>query len=183
MAEKGASFFSFGRRARVADDDGDGKYVVSLRGTLERGPATAPDLESVFRAESALNAGEISGGVVVPQPSTDGYSPYAKKWKEFNKLEKSAKSGGKAQLAHWAWGVIFPAIGILDRHQVPKKGQIGLVVLGALLGVFGFVQAQVAKERFAHWPCPRCGAEWPGTKTEKEPKCAMCGLKLHQLAP
>ena len=101
----------------MSDDDSDDKYIVSLRGALTRAPANAADPESVFRAESALNASEVRGGVVVPQPGTDlpgstsrrpgspfgAYSPFAEKWKEFDKLQKSANSGGKAQLVHWAW--------------------------------------------------------------------------------
>jgi len=166
----------------MSNHDRDDRYIVSLRGTLERAPANAPDAESVFRAERALNASEISGGVVIPKPSTDAYSPYAEKWKEFDKLEKLAK-GNKARWFELLWGVIFPAIGILDRHRVSRKDTVWLFALGAAIAVAGVLRAWSAKERFAHWPCPRCGAEWPGTKTEKDPRCAMCGLKLHQLTP
>lgn len=182
MEDKTASFFSFARRPRAADDEGDGKYVVSLRGTLERAPATAADPASVFRAETTLSAGEISGGVVIPSPSTDAYSPYAEKWKEFDKLEKLAKRRS-FQWADWIWSVILPMSKLLDPHRIAKKDELWLIGLGAGLGVIGIIRARYAKERYAHWPCPRCGAEWPGTKTEKEPKCAMCGLRLHQLAP
>jgi len=166
----------------MSNHDRDDKYIVSLRGTLERAPANAPDAESVFRAERALNASEISGGVVIPKPSTDAYSPYAEKWKEFDKLEKLAK-GNKARWFELLWGVIFPAIGILDRHRVSRKDTAWLFALGAAIAVAGVLRAWSAKQRFAHWPCPRCGAEWPGTKTEKDPRCAMCGLELHQITP
>jgi hypothetical protein len=142
----------------------------------------AVDPKSVFRAERTLKAGEISG-VVIPVPSTDAYSPYAEKWKEFDKLNKLAKEGNQFQWVHWMWSVILPGIGLLNRHHVSKKHDLWLFAFGVLLGLVGLVRAQLAKERFAHWPCPRCGAEWPGTKTEKEPKCTICGLNLHQLAP
>jgi len=182
MAEKSASFFSLSRRPRAADDDSEDKYVVSRRGTLKRAPVGSPDPESVFRTESALNAGEISGGVTIPQPSSDAYSPFAEKWKEFDRLQKLA-TGNKARWFELLWGVVFPAIGLMDRHRISRNREVWLFALGAAVAVMGLFRAWSAKQRFAHWPCPRCGAEWPGTKTEKEPKCAMCGLKLHQLAP
>lgn len=182
MAERRSSFFSFARRPRVADDDSDDEYVVSLRGILEHAPVNAADSGSVFRAETALKAEEISGGIVIPQPSTGAYSPYAEKWKEFDKLQKLAK-GNHAAWFHWIWGMLLPALGLLDRHRLSKKDVVWLLALGAAVGGVGLLRAQQAKNRFLHWPCPRCGAEWPGTKTEKEPKCATCGLKLHQMAP
>jgi hypothetical protein len=54
----------------------------------------------VFRAERSLNADEIGGGVVIPVPSADAYSPYGKKSKEFAKLEKQA-TGRNARWLHW----------------------------------------------------------------------------------
>jgi len=183
MAEKGASLFSFGRKAR-GSDVGTGAIIV------------APDA-SETHAERPLNPGDVSGGVAILQPRTDlpgstsrrpgspfdAYSPYAEKWKEFDKLQKLAKGGGKIQWFHWLWGMVFPALGILDRHRVPKKDAIWIVAFWAALGAVAILRAQAAKSRFLHWPCPRCHAEWPGTKTEKEPRCAMCGLKLHQMTP
>lgn len=160
-------------------DEGDDNYVVSLRGALER----APDPESVFRAAPPLKAMEIDGVVAVPAPSTDAYSPYAEKWKELDKLQNLAKGGGALAWVHWAWGVLLPSIGLFMPHRVPRKDSVMLFAGFAALGTIQLVRVQIAKARFAHWPCPRCGAEWPGTKTEKEPKCAMCGLKLHQLTP
>jgi len=168
MAEKGASLFSFGRKARSADV-GTGAIVV------------APDA-SETHADRRLSGFDIGAGVKVPEASTDAYSPYAEKWKEFDKLQKLMK-GGKARWLDLLWGVVFPAIGLLDRHRIPKKGTVWLIALGAAVTLAGVVRAWSAKQRFAHWPCPRCHAEWPGTKTEKEPRCAMCGLKLHQMTP
>ncbi|HXX20804.1 MAG TPA: hypothetical protein VEJ46_15475 [Candidatus Acidoferrum sp.] len=167
MAEKGASLFSFGRKARGA---GTGAIVV------------APDA-SETHAYRRFSGFDIGAGVKVPEASTDAYSPYAEKWKEFDKLQKLAKGGGKIQWFHWLWGMIVPALGIVDRHRVPKKDAIWIVAFWAALGAVAILRAQAAKSRFLHWPCPRCGAEWPGTKTEKEPRCAMCGLKLHQMTP
>jgi len=184
MAEKDASFFSFVRRPRVADgaNDNDGHYIVTLRGNLERAPVDAVDPPSVFSAERALKANEISGGVVIPEPRTDAYSPYAEAWKQFDRLEKLAK-GGALTWVHWAWGVVFPAIGLFMPHRIPRKNSVMLVIFFAALGAIQLLSSQRAKNRFLHWPCPRCHAEWPGTKTEKDPQCAICGLKLHQMAP
>lgn len=139
--------------------------------------------ESVFRMDRTLSTGEISGGTVIPLPNTDAYSPYAERWKEFAKLERQVK-GGTFESAIWMiWSVILPMIGVLNLHHFSHKENLSLFGSGAVLGLVGLARREVAKKRFAHWPCPRCGAEWTGTKTKKEPKCAICGLKLHQLAP
>ena len=51
------------------------------------------------------------------------------------------------------------------------------------LGLIQLLQSEHAKKEFARWRCPRCHAEWGGEKLEKEPRCTICGLKLHQMAP
>ncbi len=185
MAEKDASFFSFARRPRVADDanDNDGRYIVTLRGNLERAPVDAVDPQSVFSAERALKANEISGGVVIPEPRTDAYSPYAAAWKEFDKLEKLAKKGGAFGWIHWGWGSMSGVASLFDPHRHTKRVEQALFVAVCMVAVFTMVRARYAASRVTHWPCPRCHTEWPGTKTEKDPQCAMCGLKLHQMAP
>jgi hypothetical protein len=155
------------------------KEVERLMARLTKRPL---DPESVFRAERTLNADEIGRGVVIPVPSTDAYSPYGEKWKEFAKLEKLAK-GGSVQWFHWIGSVILPGIGLLSLHRFSHRNDLSLLAFAVLVGLIGLARMLVAKERFTHWPCPRCGTKWPGTKTEKEPKCAICGLKLHQLTP
>jgi predicted RNA-binding Zn-ribbon protein involved in translation (DUF1610 family) len=82
-------------------------------------------------------------------------------------------------------GVILPGTGLrlLSLHRFSHKNDLLLFAFAALGGLISLARMQAAQERFAHWPCPRCGTKWPGTKTEKEPKCAICGLKLHQLTP
>ena len=162
---KGASFFSFVRRARGADV-GAGAIVVEPR------------------TEKHLRHLDIGEGVKVPEPvaGVGAYSPYAEAWKEFDKLQKLAK-GNHAAWFHWVWGLAIPALGILDRHRVPKDDAVWFFAFWAVVGGISLVRAQQARSRFAHWPCPRCHAEWPGTKTEKDPQCAVCGLKLHQMAP
>lgn len=141
------------------------------------------DSESLFRTERTLKANEIGGGVVIPVPSTDAYSPYGEKWKEFDKLEKRVKAGYLSRIHYIIWSVILPAIGLLDRHRFSHKNDLWLLASGILVALIDVVRTQAAKKRFAEWPCPRCGTKWPGTKTEREPKCAICGLKLHQLVP
>ena len=54
--------------------------------------------------------------------------------------------------------------------------------LGASV-IIGLFLKQRASNKFAHWPCPRCHSEWPGTKLEKDPACRACGLRLHQFSP
>jgi len=162
---KGASFFSFVRRARGADV-GAGAIVVEPR------------------TEKHLRHLDIGEGVKVPEPvaDVDAYSPYGTAWKEFDKLQKLAK-GGKVRWLDVVWSVILPAIGLFDPHHIQKRDKFWLVGAGAAIAVAALLRAQYAKQRFLHWPCPRCHAEWPGTKTEKDPQCAVCGLKLHQMAP
>ncbi len=64
---------------------------------------------------------------------------------------------------------------------------IGYFLLAVVL-IIATVAMQALRSRWdamklAHWPCPRCHSEWPGTKREKDPRCAVCGLKLRQMAP
>ena len=177
-SDSGGSIFALGRKRRGADA-GTGASAVA--------PETG-------RTLSVLDVGT---GVQVPEPETalpgstnrrpgspsyDAYSPYAEAWKEFDKLQKLAK-GNHAAWFHWVWGLVIPALGILDRHRVPKDDAVWFFAFWAVVGGITLLRAQQARSRFAHWPCPRCHAEWPGTKTEKAPQCAVCGLKLHQMAP
>jgi hypothetical protein len=167
----------------MASDDNSSDYIVTMRGTLKPAPVTGPDPQSVFRAETTLSTHDIGEGVVIPEPSTDAYSPYAEKWKEFDRLKKTAKNAGVGSLLHWAWTVVIPLIGLASPHRVPRKDSVyTMAALGAVATV-QLIRGQWAKNRLEHWPCPRCHSEWPGNKTEKDPQCAVCGLKLHQLTP
>ena len=164
-SDSGGSIFALGRKRRGADA-GTGASAV------------APE------SGRTLSVLDVGTGVKVPGPvaDVDAYSPYAEAWKEFDKLQKLAK-GNHAAWFHWVWGLVIPALGILDRHRVPKDDAVWFFAFWAVVGGTTLLRAQQARSRFAHWPCPRCHAEWPGTKTEKDPQCAVCGLKLHQMAP
>ncbi|HTR47977.1 MAG TPA: hypothetical protein VMM16_11390 [Verrucomicrobiae bacterium] len=191
MAEKNdAHFFSFARRPRAANGgdgnderESNGGYIITLRGNLERAPAGAADQESVLSAERVLKAGEVSGGVMIPQPSTDAYSPYAEKWKEFDRLQRDAKGSGWLNWSHWLFGGINGVASLFDPHSNTKRIERWIFLAVVAISVYYAARARYAASQLTHWPCPRCHSEWPGKKSDKEPRCAMCGLKLHQMAP
>jgi hypothetical protein len=114
-------------------------------------------------------------------PPSDAYSPYAAAWKEFDKLEKLAKGHSPEAWIHWVWGWVVALIGTVGVYKASKKHALMAALAWGALGLFQIVRARNAKERFIHWPCPRCHTEWPGTKTEKENTCKACGLRLHQM--
>lgn len=110
------------------------------------------------------------------------YSPYAEAWKEFDRLQTSARGrgvlGSVAVLGDFALG----SLGILEVTMDKKTGFA--ILFGWLsLRLLQVLRQDQLKRRFQHWLCPRCHAEWPGTKTEKENACKMCGLRLHQISP
>jgi len=107
------------------------------------------------------------------------YSPYAEKWKEFDRLQVLA---GIPAWADWVAAVLMTIISDIFVHGIRTTG---FTINIAIIIVAGFALRWVRSRASAleHWPCPRCHAEWPGTKTEKAPQCAVCGLKLHQMAP
>ena len=55
-----------------------------------------------------------------------------------------------------------------------------MVAVACYAGVL-LAYTRIVKNRFEHWQCPRCHAEWPGTKKEKDSRCRTCGLRLHEL--
>ncbi len=63
-----------------------------------------------------------------------------------------------------------------------KNAPAFAITWGASL-IIGLFLKQRASDKFAHWPCPRCHSEWPGTNIEKDPACRACGLRLRQLSP
>jgi hypothetical protein len=167
MAKEGASFFSW-RGDRSAD---------------ARSWAIVDEVPN----EKRLKVLDVGEGVKVPEPDATGYaySLYSEAWKEFDRLEKLAKRDGAAGWIEWAWAWsgIFPALGLFAPHRVPRKDSVTLIVGFAILGVIQLLRSDDAKRQLTHWPCPRCHAEWPGKKLEKEPRCATCGLTLHQMTP
>lgn len=105
-------------------------------------------------------------------------APYADAWKKFDRLKQWAKHGWEYEYVMFAIVVLTGLVGAFE----PKLSYL-LMIVEIAFGVVLALIAQRARWRFKHWPCPQCHAEWPGKKLEKEPCCAMCGLKLHQMAP
>lgn len=135
--------------------------------------------------EAGLTDLDIGEGVQVPEPETmvHAYLPYARAWSEFDKLQKRAKGATTLGWVHWAAGIILSAIPVFVSHRIPKKDSVTFAVSLMALGLIHLLRSRQARREFAHWRCPRCHAEWPGKKLEKEPRCGICGLKLHQMAP
>ncbi len=114
---------------------------------------------------------------------TEPNHPFADAWKEFDKLQKSAKGGGRLGIVkHIAEILIFlVSLGVIEFHPSKNAKQIIAVAFGAIL-IAELLRVFAAKRRFKHWPCPRCHSEWPGDKKEKDPACTVCGLRLRQLS-
>jgi len=164
--KEGASFFSW-HKGPGADSQ---SWVI------------VDEVRNEKRRLSALDVGE---GVKVPEPDATAYaySPYAEAWKKYDRLEKLAKHGGAVGWIHWAWGGVLPMISLFAPHRVPRKDSLLLLVAFAILGAIQLLRSDYAKRQLTHWRCPRCHSEWPGKKLEKEPRCAVCGLELHQMVP
>jgi len=128
------------------------------------------------------DATQTAGPVRIPVPETHHYSPYAEAWKRFDKLNAAVHGRGPFR---WIRGVfelvLFGGAGVGLKFWHNNRLLVSLL-WPCYLG-FGFAYMQVIKRRFRHWQCPRCHAEWPGTKNEKDSACRVCGLRLHQLAP
>jgi hypothetical protein len=111
-------------------------------------------------------------------------APYAEAWKKFHKLQKSVKRRGEGWWIHLVIGNLLPLLGggafgvaLLKSHKL-------YVIIAVVALIFWGVFKGISDRReFAEWPCPRCHAVWPGTKTEKDPACKVCGLRLHQMSP
>jgi hypothetical protein len=114
--------------------------------------------------------------------SSERYLPYTEAWKEFDRLQKAARGRGALSVAITIGDLAVGSMGILGIAHDRKAGFLMIGVWFAIRFLQMLTAAQQRK-RFLHWPCPRCHAEWPGTKTEKDPRCRACGLRLHQLAP
>lgn len=110
-------------------------------------------------------------------------SPYADAWKKFDRLEQVASRGGPYQrfFRIFEW-FLFGGAGLFGikvwRHHTATAAIAFMAVF-----VLDYLFASRMKNRYRDWPCPRCHAVWPGTKTEKDPACKVCGLRLHQMSP
>jgi len=163
MAEKNASLFSFPQKARGADV-GTGAIVVEPH------------------SEKRLTIFDIGEGVKIPGPTADAHFPYEKSWNEFDRLQRYATAGSFLNWGHWLFGGFNGGLSFFDHHNFRRLLELTVFLAVVVTAVFTAVRARWAKTQLAHWPCPRCNAEWPGKKSEKDPRCATCGLKLGQLA-
>lgn len=114
----------------------------------------------------------------ITTPVLDAQAPYAEAWKKFDSLEQWAKNGAAYEYFMFAVALVT---GVVGRSE--PKLSYPMMIVEVACGVVLAVIARYARSRFEHWLCPRCHAEWPGKKLEKEPRCAMCGLKLYQMTP
>jgi len=162
VAGKGASLFSFPQKARGADV-GTGAIIVDPHD------------------EKRLTVFDI-GGARSAELRTDLHWPYAKAWEEFDRLQRYATAGSFLNWGHWLFGAFNGGLSLFDPHKHRRVAEQTLFLAVVVTAVFTAVRARWAKTQLARWPCPRCRAEWPGKKLEKEPRCTMCGLKLGQLA-
>jgi hypothetical protein len=152
----------------MADSDWSGQ-VFSLDGKLRPSASAIREYESQAVADADLAA-----------PADDSYSPYGAAWKEFDRLQKGAQSRGVVGWVHWGITVIPGLFGLFDPHPHSRRTARIVFISFIAAGAFGTLRARYYASRLKHWVCPRCHAEWPGKKTEKDPRCAVCGLKLHQ---
>jgi hypothetical protein len=134
-------------------------------------------VQSLFPPEAA----RIESPLRIPEPPA--YSPYADAWKEFDRLDKFMHGRGiyRHLRAAFEW-LLFGGAGFLG-ITISKHHGGGIFAVWGMLIVFDLAVGAILKNRFKHWPCPRCHAEWPGTAKQKDPACKMCGLRLHQLTP
>ena len=170
--DKGSSLFSLGKSERM--DVGIGAD------TAARGMPTDLLVGRVLTDE------EIGTGVQIPEPvhpTSDAFSPYGAAWKEYDRLQKAAKGGGWIGFAaqHWWYGGISGIASLFDPHKHSRPFERVLFVVALVLLVVHAARARWAASQLEHWLCPRCHSEWPGKKLEKDARCAVCGLKLHQL--
>jgi hypothetical protein len=121
----------------------------------------------------------IEGPLRIPPPLT--HPRFEEAWKEFDKLDAAVHGRGPTRWIRSAFDLVLvggAGVGLKFWHQ-----HRDLVML-LWTGYAGLLLAytQIMKNRFEHWQCPRCHAEWPGTKKEKDLRCRTCGLRLHELA-
>jgi len=135
-------------------------------------------------AGRVLTDADIGTGVRIPEPvhpTSDAFSPYGAAWKEYDRLQKNAKGANAIGWVHWTV-TMFPGIlSIFDPHKHARPFERSVFLFAAATFLFQVIGARWAVSQLEHWPCPRCHSEWPGKNIEKDARCAVCGLNLHQL--
>ena len=127
---------------------------------------------------------DIGTGVQIPESvyaTSDAFTPYGAAWKEYDRLQKAAKGANAIGWVHWAFTVFPGMLSLFDPHKHARPYERSVFLFAAAAFLFQVLRARWAASQLAHWLCPRCHSEWPGKKLEKDPRCAVCGLKLHQL--
>jgi hypothetical protein len=122
--------------------------------------------------------------VAASRTGPDPYFPFADAWKEFDALQKTVQWRGRLSVIRHIALFLFSVlgIGIIEFHPSTRIKHMIVAGLGALF-VAEFLHWFTMRERFQHWPCPRCHSEWPGEKNKKDATCKACGLRLRQLSP
>ena len=109
-------------------------------------------------------------------------APYAQAWKEFDKLQKRV-GRSRSTWTHLIVDTLLPVLAGGAYGIVLWKGHAVYVIAAFLvLAILAVYKGLSDRRSFAEWPCPRCHSVWPGTKTEKDSTCRVCGLRLHQMA-
>ena len=109
--------------------------------------------------------------------------PYAQAWKEFDRLEGRTQEGGIGRWINIAFAIIPYLAGGAFGFALLKHHKGYVIAAFVVLIPWSIFRELSYRRRFAEWPCPRCHSVWPGTKTEKDSSCRVCGLRLHQMAP
>ena len=119
-----------------------------------------------------------SSGQRLPARAALPYSPYADAWKEFERLDKFLHTDIFRYLQFLFW--LVSSAGTVG-FTIAKHYRWYISAAWAMLLVAEFAWYAWIKNRFKHWKCPQCRAEWPGSDKKKDPACKVCGLRLYQL--
>ena len=145
-----------GYTARMADGDGGGGLFSLGRKARGIGVGNRTTLTGALLGRT-LTGTEIGRGVQIPEPvnpTLDPYSPYAAAWKEFDKLQKTAKNRGLVTLTHSWLGGIPGMLSLFDPHKSARPYERGLFVAMVVLIVIGFVRSRWAASRLAALAVP-----------------------------
>jgi hypothetical protein len=168
----------------MADGGKNGGGIFSLRGIPRGTDVGSGTIVTDTVVGRTLTEADIGTGVEIPEPvnpTLDAYSPYGAAWKEFDRLQKAAKDRGLMTLSRWWFGGIPGMLSLFDPHKHARLFERALFAGALIWALATVVRSRWAVSQLAPWPCPRWHSEWPGKKLEKDPRCTICGLKLHQL--
>jgi hypothetical protein len=133
----------------------------------------------MFWKRLSSDATLIDGPLRIPPPLA--HSRFEEAWKEFDKLDAAVHGRGPMKWLRSGFDVTLGIGGVLGLKFWHQHRDIVTLAWSAYIGL-ALAYTQIMKARFVHWQCPRCRAEWPGTKKDKDSRCRTCGLRLHELA-